>query len=368
MKKVVILGSTGKIGTQTLEVIKSYPYEFKVVGLACFEKSGRLAKQIQEFKPRLVAAVKVDGEEKLSQIAGMAEADLVVVAVVGMAGVKPTLAAIKAGKKIALATKEVLVVAGEAIVALAKKHHTEIIPIDSEPSAIFQALKSGRKKEIKKIILTMGKGPIARMKKDQLAKVTMKQILNRATWSLGDKIAVDSATGINKAFEVIEVCRMFDLAPGKVEIVVHPEYLCHSMVEFIDGSIIGEFGTADMKRYIQYALFYPQRKLTKVSNFINLVGKKITFEKPSCDKFPCLQLGFEVAGKGGTMPAVLHGADRAAVTAFLKKRLAFTDIPKVIKKTMASHKVKKNPALEQVFEAEKWAQEHAKSLIQGGKF
>lgn len=367
MKKIAILGSTGKIGSQALEVIRSYPQEFEVIGLACGHLSEKFKEQVREFKPKITAVAEKDGEEGIIKVAAHPEAEMIVVAVVGVAGLAPTLAAIRARKDIALATKEVLVVAGELVMKEVKKYKISLIPLDSEHSAIFQCLASGRKKEIKQLILTMGKGSIAKRSKSELEKITLKDIFNRPAWSMGLKIAVDSATCMNKTFEVVEAKWLFDINPEQINIIVHPEYLCHSLVEFIDGSIITELGSPDMKRYIQYALFYPERKETKVASYIDLIGKKITFEEPPFEKFPCLRLGFKALKKGGTMPAVMHGADKVVVNAFVKGKLKFTDMAKIIISTMEAHKVIKNPNLIQLIKAEKWGQKFAQKLIKGGK-
>ena len=366
-KKIAILGSTGKIGSQALEVIRSYPQEFKIVGLACGYQSAKFNQQVKEFKPKITAVAQKDGEEGVIKAAIHPEVEMVIVAVVGLAGLAPTLAAIKAGKDIALATKEVLVIAGELVMKEVKKHKIKLIPLDSEHSAIFQSLHSGRKKEIKQLILTMGKGPIAKMNKSQLKKVTIQDVFNRPAWSMGQKIAVDSATCMNKTFEVIEAKWLFSVTPEQIKIVVHPEYLCHSLVEFIDGSIITELGSPDMKRYLQYALFYPERKKTKIASYVDLVGKKLSFEEPPFEKFSCLQLGYEVLKDGGTMPTVMHGADKVAVEAFVRGKLKFTDIPKVILSTMKAHKTIKIPSLAQLIKAEKWGQEFAQKLIKKEK-
>lgn len=367
MKKIAILGSTGKIGSQALEVVKSYPKEFQVIGLACGHQSKKFDQQVKEFKPKITAVAEKDGEQGIIKVATHPEVEMVVVAVVGMAGLAPTLAAIKAGKDIALATKEALVVAGELVMREVKKYKVRLIPLDSEHSAIFQSLRSGKTNEIRRLILTMGKGSIAKMTKIQLKKVNIKDIFNRPAWTMGEKIAVDSATCMNKAFEVIETRWLFNVLPEQIEVVVHPGYLCHSLVEFVDGSIITELGVPDMKRYIQYALFYPQRKKTKVSSYVELVGKKLTFEKPPLDKFPCLKLGYQALKVGGTMLAVMHGADKVAVEAFIEKQIGFTDIPKVIEQTMKIHKPIKNPSLIQILKAEKWSQDKASEFKKGGK-
>ncbi|MBL7159545.1 1-deoxy-D-xylulose-5-phosphate reductoisomerase [Candidatus Microgenomates bacterium] len=366
-KKIAILGSTGQVGSQALEVVKSYPQEFEVVGLACGHQSAKFNQQVKKFKPQIIAIAQKDGEKGVIKVATHPEVEMVVVAVVGLAGLAPTLAAIKAGKNIALATKEVLVIAGELVMKQVKKHQAQLIPLDSEHSALFQSLHSGKSKEIKQLILTMGKGPIAKMNKSQLEKVTIKDVFNRPAWSMGQKIAVDSASCINKTFEIIEAKWLFNVAPKQIKVVVHPEYLCHSLVEFVDGSIMTELGSPDMRRYLQYALFYPNRKKTKVSSYVDLVGKKMTFAKPPFDKFPCLQLGYQALKAGGTMPAVLHGADKTAVDAFVNKKIKFTDIYRIILATMKSHQVVKNPNLKQLIKAEQWGQDFAKKLIKKEK-
>ncbi|PIS09225.1 1-deoxy-D-xylulose-5-phosphate reductoisomerase [Candidatus Beckwithbacteria bacterium CG10_big_fil_rev_8_21_14_0_10_34_10] len=366
MKKIVILGSTGKIGSQALEVIRSYPKEFEIIGLACGHQSKEFENQIKEFRPKIVAIAEKDGQKGVVKTATHPEAELVVVAVVGLAGLKPTIAAIKAGKDIALATKEVLVIAGELVMKLLQKHKVNLVPLDSEHSAIFQSLKAGSQKEIKQVFLTMGKGPIAKMTKSQLIKVNIKDIFNRPCWSMGQKIGIDSASCMNKAFEVIEAKWLFNLKPEQIKILVHKEYLCHSLVEFIDGSIITELGSPDMRRYLQYALFYPVRKETKVSSLTNLVNKKITFESPPFEKFPCLELGYKVLKAGGTMPAVMHGADTTVVRAFVDGKIRFTDIPKIIVSTMKACRVIKEPTLGQLIKAEKWGQDYSQELIKKG--
>jgi len=359
MKKIVVLGSTGTIGRGVLDIVRAFPHDFKVVGLTTNTNIKLLKEQAAEFKP-LDTGI---GEKDLMKIATMKEADIIIVAVVGLSGLLPTLAAIRNGKDIAIATKEVLVVAGELVMKDVKKYNVHIIPIDSEHSAIFQCLRSGEGKEVNKIILTMGKGKIAAMKKEDLSSVTLEQITDRSVWKMGDKITIDSATCLNKSFEVIEARWLFDIKPSKIHIVVHPEYICHSMAEFVDGSIISEMGTPDMKRYIQFALFYPERKKMCVTQGIDITDKTLSFEKAPYDKFPGLKLGFDAIKKGGTMPAVMHGADESAVQAFLLKKITFVDISLIIQKTMKAHKVIQNPTLDKIISAEKWGQAYAKKLI-----
>ncbi len=365
MKKITILGSTGKIGTQTLEIVRSYPKEFKIIGLACGHESKLFNQQVKEFKPKLTSISTVDGEQKLIKVASYPEADLVIVAVVGLVGLLPTLAAIKAKKNVAIATKEVLVIAGDVVMKEVKKYGVNLIPLDSEHSAIWQCLKVGQQREIKKLILTMGKGPIAKMSLKKLSKVTIKDIFNRQHWSMGIKIAVDSATGMNKTFEVIEASHLFGVRPEQIEIVVHPEYICHSAVEFVDNGIIAELGQPDMRRYLQYGLFYPERKSNKLVSPLSLLGKTLSFEKAPYEQFPCLKLGFMALKVGGTMSAVVHGADTAAVEAFLRGKIKFTDIYKVILLTMKNHKLQKKPQLKELIMAEQWGQTYAQSLVGG---
>jgi len=364
LKKIAILGSTGSIGKQTLEVVRGHPGEFKVVGLACQTDSLEFKKQIKEFKPETFSIAEKDGQEAILKVATWPSAEMVVVAVVGMVGLLPTLKAIRAGKDIALATKEVMVVAGSLVNKEIRKHKIKLIPIDSEHSAIFQCLHTGEKKEVRRVILTMGKGPIAKMSRKKLKKVTMSDVLHRPAWNMGLKTSVDSATCLNKSFEVIEAKWLFDLSSEAIEIMVHPEYLCHSLVEFIDGSNVAEFGTQDMRRYIQYALFYPNRKQAVITNSLNLFNKTITFEPPPFEKFPGLELGFDAIRAGGTMPAVMHGADDTAVEEFIKEKIKFTDIARVIKITMSDHQVIKKPDLEEILKANEWGKIRAKKLIE----
>jgi 1-deoxy-D-xylulose-5-phosphate reductoisomerase len=375
MKRIAILGSTGSVGTQALDIIRQHPEKFKVVGLSAHQNIEKLQEQIAEFKPEAVCVtdrVKADsfktdvkffkGEEGLYEIATL-ESDLLINSVVGSAGLIPTLKAIRKGITIGLANKETLVLAGEIVMQEAAKHHVEIIPIDSEHSALFQSLKSGRKSEIKNLILTMGKGKIAEMNQEQLKHVSMQDIFSRPAWNMGSKITIDSATCMNKAFEVIEAKWLFGVKPEQIKVIVHPDYICHSLVEFQDGSIITELGTADMKRYTQYAMFYPERPAATVSAFTDLYGKTLRFEQPFFEKFPCLMMGHAVLEMGGIMPAVLHGADYVAVKAFMENKIGFMDIPRVVEETFKRTKNIQNPSVEQIIEAEKRAQKTALEVL-----
>ncbi len=378
MKNIAILGSTGSIGTQTLDIVAQFPDRFNIIALVAHRNVDLLKDQIKKFQPEFVIvsdeknaeilSKQVDirvfaGEENIVAAATDHRVDMVINSLVGKSGLLPTIEAVKLGKEIGLANKETLVLAGNIVMQLAKKHNVSIIPIDSEHCALFQSLHSGAHHEIQRLILTMGKGPIAVMDKQQLSKVSMQDVLNRPSWDMGMKINVDSATCVNKAFEVIEARWLFDVPANKISIVVHPQYLCHSLVEFKDGSIICELGTADMKRYTQYALFYPERGISPKGSFIDLFEKPMAFEAPPFDKFPCLGMGHYVIEKGGTMPAVFHGADTTAVKAFMDKQIKFTDIPVIIQNTMDAHESINDPDLNEILESEKWAEEYAKTLV-----
>jgi len=363
MKGLAVLGSTGVVGSLALEVVRDYPKDFKIISLVGRRDSKKLRDQVREFKPKIVVATEKDGEEAMIKAVEHSEVDLVVVAVVGMAGLRPILAAIKAGKDVALATKEVLVVAGEIVMREAEKYGVNLIPLDSEHSAIWQSLKSGKEKEIKRVYLTMGKGRLSEMKKEELKKIKLKDVLKRKTWVMGQKIGVDSATCMNKAFEIVEAKWLFGLKSEQIKIVVHPEYLCHSLVEFVDGSWITELGIANMKRYVQYGLFYPERREIKRMDEMELIERNLSFEKPPMEKFLGLKLGYQAIEKEGTMPAVMHGADGVVVEFFAKGKLGFMEMTEIIKQVMDNHKVIKKPDLRQVIKAEKWGGERAKELI-----
>lgn len=375
MKRIIILGSTGSIGTQALDIIRQHRDQFKVVGLTAHHNIEKLQEQIDEFKPEAVCVIDKEkakqlhthvkvfvGEEGLTTIATL-DGDLVINALVGSAGLIPTIAAIKKGTTIGLANKETLVLAGEIVMQAAAKHNVAIIPIDSEHSALFQSLHAGRKSEIRNLIITMGKGKIAQMDAEQLKRVSMQDIFNRPAWNMGSKVTIDSATCINKTFEIIEARWLFDVQPSQIKVIVHPDYICHSLVEFNDGSIITELGTADMRRYTQYALFYPKRANATVSAFTDLYGKTLSFEKPPNDKFPCLKMGHQVLEMGGIMPAVLHGADHIAVQAFTEGRIGFMDIPRIIEATLNKTSNISHPDIHQIIHAEKAAQQTAMEIV-----
>lgn len=381
MKKILILGSTGSIGTQTLEVVRQNKNYFQVVGLVCGANISLLKKQISEFQPKFAAVydyklkaqpacagrlknyqnkIKIFyGETGILELIKEASCDIVVLAIVGIAGLKPALTAIKAGRNLALATKEVIILAGELIKEeLAKKNpRPNIFPIDSEHSAIWQSLKAGNKKEIEKIILTCSGGPFRGKKKEELEKVTVEQALGHPTWKMGKRITIDSATLMNKGLEVIEAKWLFDVSISQIEVVVHPQSILHSAVLFCDGSIIGQFSKPDMKIPIQYALSYPKRLKNNFDRLLLQDIKSLTFEKPDFKTFPCLKYGYKAAEVGGTMPVVLNAADEAAVDLFLKNKIKFLDISKIIGKIMSQHKTIKKPTLEEIFKTDKQVRE-----------
>lgn len=374
MKNVCILGSTGSIGTQTLDVISKLD-DFNIVGLSANTNIDLLEKQALKYRPRIIAVYDesrakllreklkiynikvVSGMAGLIEVATEEEADIVLTSVVGMIGLIPTLEAIKSGKMIALANKETLVTAGEIVIMEAKKNSVDIIPVDSEHSAIFQSLKSGNKEEVSKIILTASGGPFRGKKLKDLENVSVFDALKHPNWSMGRKISIDSATLMNKGLEVIEAKWLFDVNIENIEVVVHPQSIIHSMVEFIDGSIIAQLGVPDMKVPIQYALTYPERKYSNTKKLKLTEIKELTFEEPDLDTFPCLKLAFEALKQGGTMPSVLNAANEIAVKLFLDRKIKFLDIPKLIEKVMLKHKIIYNPKLDDIIESDKWARE-----------
>ncbi len=377
-KKIVILGSTGSIGQQTLEVIRKYSNEFEVVGLSGWENTTFLKEQISFFKPK-IAVVKNEntakklekdlnnlndikilwGTDGLVKISILEEADIIVVAITGIASLIPTYEAVKRGKNIALASKEAIVVAGELLVKEAKLRDASILPIDSEHSAILQCLKNEKKDSVEKIILTASGGALYNLTETALNNVSAEDALNHPTWKMGKKVTIDSATLMNKGLEVIEAKWFFNIPANKIEIVIHPQSHVHSMVQFIDGTILAQIGEHDMRIPIQYALFYPNRT---TNNFPRLELTKIgqlTFKKVYFDKFPCIKLAYQALELGGTMPAVLNGANEIAVNAFLNNQISFSSIPLLIKNTMKEHKPKHNPNINDILDADYWARERA---------
>jgi len=363
MKKIAVLGSTGSVGRQALEVVRRHPDEFKIVGLACYHQSPLIKKQIKEFKPEIVSITEKDGGEKILKVATWPSVDLVFVSVVGIAGLLPTLEAIKAGKNIALATKEVMVAAGELVKKEAQKNNVKIIPVDSEHSAIFQCLNGEKKKELGKVYLTCSGGSFRGKTKKELQGVTVKQALNHPNWQMGAKITIDSATLMNKGLEVIEAMKLFDLDLKQIAVIIHPQSIIHSMVEFIDGSVLAQLGPTDMRFAIRYALAYPKR-LVNCFPFLNLLKcGNLTFEEPDMKTFRCLELALEAAKIGGTMPLVINAVNEISVDAFLKEKVEFLKIPEIIEKVMIKHKKEKIESLEQILSIDSWARKEAELLI-----
>lgn len=374
MKNIAVLGSTGSIGTQTLEIVRAND-DLNVVSLAAGSNIEMLEKQIREFKPQVVCVYNekkaeelkikvsdtdvkiVTGMDGLIETAVIKTADIVLTAVVGMIGIRPTIAAIKAGKDIALANKETLVTAGHIIMPLAKEYGIRILPVDSEHSAIFQSLQGNKKSQLSKILLTASGGPFRNTPKEDLKNVTVKDALKHPNWSMGRKITIDSATMVNKGLEVIEAKWLFDVDIDNIEVVVQPQSLIHSMVEYVDGGIMAQLGTPDMKLPIQYALFYPDRRPLdgKRVNFFDIAN--ITFFKPDRDKFKGFDLAFKAGKTGGSLPTIYNAANELAVSKFLNEEIRFLDIPELIEAAMNNHKVIDNPSLEQILVSEKEAYE-----------
>lgn len=382
MKRIAILGSTGSIGTQTLEVVQSNP-ELQVVALAAGSSVDKLEEQIRQFNPRIAgmwseeaaAELKgrvadlpvkiVSGMEGLLEIAILPEAQVLVTAIVGMIGIRPTIAAIEAGKDIALANKETLVTAGHIIMPLAKKHGVSILPVDSEHSAIFQSMNGEPSQRISKILLTASGGPFRGKKREELENVQVEDALKHPNWSMGRKITIDSSTLVNKGLEVIEAKWLFNVDVDRIQVVVHPQSIIHSMVEYVDGAVIAQLGTPDMKLPIQYALFYPDRKSMdgKKLNFYEL--GQLTFEKPDTDTFGGLSLAYKAAMVGGSMPTVYNAANEKAVGLFLERRISYLQITDLIAQSMEQHKVIENPSVDEILQTENAVHEYIAGKVNG---
>lgn len=376
MKKVLVLGSTGSIGVNTLNVIRNFPDRFQVAALTVNTRIDLLEPQIYEFKPKTVIVkdeilaselrkrltIKCEvlcGIEGLISAAANLEYDIFLGAMVGFAGLAPTLEAIKRGKRIALANKETLVVGGEIVTALSKKHSSEIIPVDSEHSAIYQCLVGEDISSLNKIILTASGGPFLHHTAEELKNVTVKDALNHPTWKMGNKITIDSASMMNKGLEVIEAHWLFNLPKEKIDVVIHPQSIIHSMVEFVDGSIKAQMGLPDMKLPIQYALGYPDRLESNFQKTYLSKVNSLNFFEPDMSKFECLKLAYDALESGGTAPCVLNAANEVAVDRFLKGEIGFTSIPSLINKTLDKMENHKSPDIETIFECDKLAREVA---------
>ena len=379
MKRVGILGSTGSIGTQTLEVIRESKEE-KVVALAAAANIELLEKQIREFSPKIVCVFEeekakllkqnikdrdvriVSGMEGLLEIVQLEEMDIIVTALVGMIGIQPTIKAIESGKDIALANKETLVTAGHLIMPLAKEKGVKILPVDSEHSAIFQSLQGTSKREIEKILLTASGGPFRGKIRKEMETVTVEDALKHPNWKMGHKITIDSATMVNKGLEVMEAKWLFGVEAEQIEVVIQPQSIIHSMVEFVDGGIIAQLGIPDMKLPIQYALTYPNRRYLKGERLDFSTLGKITFEAPDRENFYGLELAYHAIKEGGSMPTVFNAANEFAVKCFLEHKIRFLQIPEWIEKAMKKHKIIKNPSIEKILETEKGVYEYLESI------
>ena len=383
MKKITILGSTGSIGLSTLDVIGKNPGRFQVVALAAGQNVKLLKNQIEILKPKIVSVntkenalklrqalspnIKVKilyGKEGLNDIASFPEAKIVVSAISGAAGLMPTLAAIEAGKDIALANKETMVMAGEIVNRRAKIKKVKIIPVDSEHSAIFQCLQGENIKDLKRIILTASGGPFLNFNTNQLKQVKLSQALKHPRWKMGKKITIDSATLMNKGLEVIEAKWLFNLDIEKIDVLIHPQSIVHSMIELIDGSVLAQMGIPDMRIPISYALTYPERILNDLSSLNLLKTEKLEFRTPDIKKFPCLRLAYEAGLCGGTTPAVLNAANEIAVAAFLDQKIKFVDLPGIIDMVLTAHICVMHPSLKDILEADSWARIKTTKIIE----
>ena len=378
MKKIAILGSTGSIGTQTLEVARNNG-DLEITALAAGSNIKKLEEQIREFHPKTAAvwseekagelrtAVRdldvriVSGMEGLIEVCTEPEAEIVVTAIVGMIGIVPTIAAMKAGKDIALANKETLVTAGHIIIPLAEETGVKILPVDSEHSAIFQCLNGENRKELKKILLTASGGPFRGKKRKELLHIQVEDALKHPNWAMGRKITIDSSTLVNKGLEMMEARWLFGVEPKDIQIVVQPKSIIHSMVEFVDGAVIAQLGTPDMKLPIQYALYYPERRYLPGERLDFETLTEITFEKPDMETFTGLKLAFDAAAAGGSMPTVYNAANEKAVALFLDRKIGWLEIPEIIGKSMEAHKVIPNPTVEEILDTEKAVYEFIES-------
>jgi len=382
MKTLSILGSTGSIGVSALEVIEQNSASLRVLGLAAGRNVGRLKAQVERFRPAVVAMVDEEhaaelrhllgsadhtkilwGTEGYREVATLRESSMVISAIVGAAGLLPTLDAIEAGKDIALANKETMVMAGGLVTEKARSCGVRILPVDSEHSAIFQCLRGHRREEVRRIILTASGGPFLRVPLDKLAAVTVEDALRHPNWVMGKKITIDSASMMNKGLEVIEARWLFDTDIDKIEVMIHPQSIVHSMVEYADGSVIAQLGVPDMKGPISYALFYPERCPGGLARLDLLKVRTLEFLSPDFERFPCLRLACKAGKTGGTLPAVMNAANEVAVSAFIEDRIGFMDIPTVIDQSIALHRLREVESLEDVMEADRWARKTGEKII-----
>ena len=384
MKRVILLGSSGSIGESTCKVARALPDKMKIVGLGVAKSTERLLEQAKEFGVKALAvsdpqaAEKVKsklpegakffpGAEGLARMVEEAEADMVLVAIVGTAGLAPALAALRSGKDLAVASKEILVLAGSAVMAEAKKRKRQVLPVDSEHNAIFQCLQGANEKEVRKVILTASGGPFRQSRPAELEKVTVAQALKHPTWSMGKKITIDSATMFNKGLEMIEAHWLFGLPMKQVEVVVHPQSIVHSMVEFIDGSVLAQLSVTDMCFPIQYAVTFPERMPSGLPPLDLAKLGSLTFEAPDEKRFPALRLAREAGEAGGTLPGVFNAANEVAVEAFLAEQIPFPRIWGMVEEVMQKHTTLSSPDLEAIIEADRWARSEAKVRLEKRK-
>ena len=382
MKRLAVLGSTGSIGVNTLDIVRQFPDRFEVVGLSAGLNSQLLKQQILEFRPKVVSLLNtgltetlrrelssvpveiVHGVEGLIRVATHPDVDQVVSALVGAVGLIPTLSAIKTGKAIALANKETLVMAGKIIMEEARRNHTQLLPIDSEHSAIFQSLLGHRREDVHRIILTASGGPFFKLSPRELETVTAREALQHPNWEMGRKITIDSASLMNKGLEVIEAHWLFDMPVEKIDVQIHPQSVVHSMVEYVDGSVVAQMGITDMRVPISYALTFPERLPLNLPR-LNLLQKgELSFFPPDPERFPCLTLAYRSIQIGETLPAVLNAANEIAVSAFLEGSLKFTDLPLLIQQVMNQHEVKPVKTVEDILRADQWGREKSTALLQ----
>ena len=382
MKRVAILGSTGSVGVNTLKVLEALKDGFSVEALSAFENTKLLAEQIRQFKPKAVAVVNskkiADLKKRVSLnnikvftspigieiLAGLKRVDIVVMAVSGACALNPLMSAIKARKTICLANKEAVVMAGDIIMRTVKNYKATIIPVDSEHSAIFQCLRqNGDRASLSRIYLTGSGGPLRNIPKAKFSSLKTSTILKHPRWNMGPKISVDSATLMNKGLEIIEAKHLFGMPANKIKVLIHPEAIIHSMVEFTDGTILAQIGATDMRLHIQYALTFPNRSANSLVTLDFNKIRQLNFHQPQLDKFPCLYLANAACKLGGTYPAVINAADEKAVYAYLDKKIKFTEIPKIIEKVLLRHRSIADPLLRDIFAADAWAREETEALI-----
>lgn len=379
MKTIAVIGSTGSIGEKVLEIVRSYPERFRIAALACRKNTKALLKQAKEFRPQMVSLFEAGlaseiraplkklgirlgvGEEGLLEASALSEVDQVIFSLVGAVGLKPIFHSVQAGKNVAIANKEPLVMAGELLMCEAARKNVQVLPIDSEHSGLWQCLEGRPFESVRKLILTSSGGPF-RERKSSLSTVTVKEALRHPKWRMGPKITIDSATLMNKGLEVVEAANLFHLDVERIEVLIHPEAVVHALVEFVDGSHLAQLAVTDMKIPIQYALSFPER-LNHIFPTLDLVKVgRLHFSKPDRRRFPCLDLGYEAKKIGGTLPTVLNGANEVGVESFLEGKIHFLGIPRTIERVMKKHKVKQNPSLADILATDRWARREAAEI------